>query len=397
MKLPQRRLVNWLATLGELTLERETPAHFWIWAGLYVLASALQRKVWLDYGFDKLLPNLYVFLVAPPGKCRKGAPISLAKKLLEAVKCNVGVDSSTKRSFTSELSQCTAIEQMPDGEFMTHSSMSICSKELSSMLVDLRSMIECLTDLFDFHEVWRYKTMGSGKDEIYGPFISVFAATTPSWMANNLPFEAIGDGFISRVVMVTGDEKQKRVPRPELTQREELLYRDLVHDLGIVSHLKGAFEWDPSGERAFDSWYHTVDTYYDKLEDERFFGFIERMHIIVLKVAMGLRVAYSNDLLLTKDDIEAAIALTEDIIESLPDAYGAMGRSSLAQDIQRVMEQFDKGKKMSMEELQRRNWKHITDFQMEEVIKTLKSMGYIKELSMATAGPLAGLRIFEKK
>jgi hypothetical protein len=368
-----------------------------MWSGLFTIASALQRKVWLDYGFDKLLPNLYVFLVAPPGKCRKGAPVSLAQKLLESVKCTVGVDSSTKRSFTNELAQCASVEQLPDGEFLTHSSMAICSKELSSMLVDLHGMVECLTDLFDYHEVWRYKTMGAGKDEIYGPFISVFAATTPSWMANNLPYEAIGDGFISRIVMVTGDEKQKRVPRPGITQRQESLFRDLVHDLGVISYLKGPFEWDPAAERAFDSWYHGIDSYYSTLEDERFFGFIERMHIVVLKVAMALHVSRTNSLRLEQVDIEAAITLTEDILVNLPDAYGSIGRSDMAQDIRRLMGQFDRKPIITVEELTRLNWRHITDRQLREAMATLQSMGYVQKLPMQTTGPLAAIERWEKK
>ena len=137
----------------------------------------------------------------------------MAKKLLSEIKCNVGVDSSTKPSLTRELSQCTAVEALPSGEFMTHSSMALVSKELSSLMIDLKNMVECLTDLYDTHEVWEYKTKGAGKDEIYGPCLGVFAATTPSWVTNNLPYEAIGDGFFSRIVVVTGDSKRKRVPR----------------------------------------------------------------------------------------------------------------------------------------------------------------------------------------
>jgi hypothetical protein len=368
-----------------------------MWSGLFTIASALQRKVWLDYGFDKLLSNLYIFLVAPPGKCRKGAPIALTQKLLESVKVSVGVDSSTKRSFTNELASCASVEQLPDGEFLTHSSMAICSKELSSMLVDLHGMVECLTDLFDYHDVWRYKTMGAGKDEIYGPFVSIFAATTPSWMANNLPYEAIGDGFISRIVMVTGDQKQKRVPRPGITERQESLFRDLVHDLGIISYLKGAFEWDPKAERAFDHWYHGIDKYYEQLEDERFFGFIERMHIVVLKVSMALKVSRSNELILEEGDILAAIALAEDVLSNLPEAYGSIGRSDMAQDVKRLMGQFDTKEIMTLEELSRRNWRHITDRQLKEVLATLVSMDYIRRMPMHTQGPMAAIERWKRQ
>lgn len=395
MKLPQRKLTNWLAALEELTGNTETPAHFWMWSGLFTLNSAMQRKVWLDYGFEKVLPNLYIFLIATPGKCRKAAAISLAKKMLVEIKCNVGVDSSTKPSFTQELSRCTGIEQMPDGEFMTHSSMSLISKELSSLMIDLRNMVDCLTDIYDYHHpTWEYKTKGAGKDEIYGPCVGVFAATTPSWMANNLPYEAIGDGFASRIVMVTGDTKRTRVPRPVLTAEQDALYRDIVHDLGIVNLLKGGFEWSAEAKRVFDAWYERIDTHYESIEDERFHGFLERMHVIVLKVCMALRVSYSNSLVFTGDDMSSAISLVEDVLPTLPEAFGPLGRSTQAPDVQRIMDQFKKRKKMTKEELYRRNWRHCSDRAIAEVLATLIGMGFIKQRPMKSSGELAGMEVY---
>jgi len=397
MKLPQRRLPNWLAALEELTQNTETPAHFWMWSGVYTLSSAMQRKVWLDYGFEKVLPNLYIFLVATPGRCRKAAAISLSKKMLVEIKCHVGVDSSTKPSFTQELSRCTGIEQMPDGEFMTHSSMALVSKELSSLMIDLRNMVDCLTDIYDYHHpTWEYKTKGAGKDEIYGPCVSVFAATTPSWMANNLPYEAIGDGFASRIVMVTGDAKRTRVPRPELSAAQRALYRDLVHDLGVVNLLKGPFQWSEEAKRVFDAWYEGIDAYYEKIEDERFHGFLERMHVVVLKVCMALRVSSSDDLTLVGSDMSSAIELVEDVLPSLPEAFGPLGRSAQAPDVQRVMDQFRKKRKMTKEELYRRNWRHCSDRVLGEVLATLVGMGFIKKRPVQTAGALTGMEIYER-
>jgi hypothetical protein len=71
-----RKFPSWLQALSLYAEETEAPRQFWTWAGISTIASALQRKVWLPFGFEKLYPNLYVILVGPPAS-RKAAPISL--------------------------------------------------------------------------------------------------------------------------------------------------------------------------------------------------------------------------------------------------------------------------------------------------------------------------------
>ena len=262
-------------------------------------------------------------------------------------------------------------------------------------MIDLRNMVDCLTDIYDYHHpTWEYKTKGAGKDEIYGPCVGVFAATTPSWMANNLPYEAIGDGFASRIVMVTGDTKRTRIPRPSLTAEQDALYRDIVHDLGIINLLKGGFEWSDEAKRVFDAWYEGIDTHYESIEDERFHGFLERMHVVVLKVCMALRVSYSNTLEFTGSDMSNAISLVEDVLPTLSEAFGPIGRSAQAPDVQRVMEQFIKLRKMTKEEIYRRNWRHCSDKVIAEVLATLTGMNFIKKKPMQTAGALTGMEIY---
>jgi hypothetical protein len=47
--------------------------------------------------------------------------------------------------------------------------VALISKELSSfMAVNPKEMIEVLTDLFDSHDVWEYKTSEKGTDKLYG-------------------------------------------------------------------------------------------------------------------------------------------------------------------------------------------------------------------------------------
>lgn len=381
MPTKQRRCTNWIQSLGEYVEETESPRHFWLWAALFTITSSLQRKVWLPFGMDELYPNLYVTLVAPPGKCRKGSPLSLAKKLLTDIQITVAVDSQSKRSFTAEMAKIgdTGGYFQYDKKPKRNTAIAVVSKELSSFLaLDPKGMIECLTDLYDSHEQWAYKTHGQGQDFLYAPCVNVFAATTPIWIAANLPEEAIGGGFTSRVALIHADHKHKRVTIPP--PPDDKIYSDLKFDLAIISNLIGPFEWEAEAFKVFDAWYQGLGTKVRKTRNEKLHSFIERMHIMVLKVAMALRVAYSNDLTLVKSDILGAISTIEDVLAGAGNVFKGHGRSRTALDIAKIMAQINTNKKVTFKQLLSWNMFDITKSELYEILDSIEAGGDIKRI-----------------
>jgi len=374
-----RRIPNWLSGLQEYVEETEAPRSFWLWGGLFTLSSALQRKVWLPYGLENLYPNLYVIIIAPPGK-RKGAPIALAKKMLTEIKIPVSVDSSSKRALTQALAETAKTEQfLYKGKPSPMSTLAIVSKEMSSLLaVNPKEMIEVLTDLFDSHDEWKYGTSGQGKDFLYNVCISCFIATTPTWFNRNLPVEAIGGGYTSRHVIITDEKKHKLVPIPPRPDKK--LYKKLILDLAHIGNLVGPFEWAPDAEAFFRSWYRKVPSIIQTSRDERTVGFMERLHILALKTAMTLRVAYSDNLIVELPDIQKATALMENVLQNLSLAFGGYGSSRLGPETYRVMQQIQTLKKITQNELLAMNYRNLSKSELEEVIETLAAMRKIKRI-----------------
>ena len=62
----------------------ESPDIFRKWAGISVISSVLERKVWSRSKGSQLFPNLYVVLVAPPG-IGKSQIITRAERMLRQV------------------------------------------------------------------------------------------------------------------------------------------------------------------------------------------------------------------------------------------------------------------------------------------------------------------------
>lgn len=375
--MPTRQCDNWLHTLAEYVEDTESPRQFWSWAGIFTLNAALQRRVWLPYGLDQLYPNLFIMIVAPPGRCRKGSPVSFAKKILGKASYPLFADSPTKRALTKQLHELASTQTfMYEGLPHSQCPISLISKELSSFLaVDPKSMIEVLTDLFDSHDEWEYRTSEKGTDKLYGLCVNCLFATTPSWMAGNLPEEAIGGGFTSRFVLVSGSEKYKHVPRPP--EPDGAIYKRLLNDLMHIGSITGGFVWGPGAGAFFDKWYLSIEAKVKSTHDERLHGFLERMHILALKTAMGIHIAYSDELILEVTDLKAAIALLEQALVDAPRALSSQGRSFTAVDIDRILGQVKQLGTTSFGELMRFNYRNVTKSQLEEVLGALTAMGAI--------------------
>lgn len=360
----KRKFDNWLHALARHVEETESARSFWLWSGIFCISSALERKVWLPYGVDPLLPNLYIISVGPPGKARKGPPVSYAKKLLgkDGIQAELFVDSPSKRALTKQMSEIGGrrVYQIRDEKGILHnrtqSPIIIASSELSSFLaLDPKGMIEAMTDLFDYFDKWVYKTGSAGEDFIVAPYLTCYLCTTPTWMSNNLPPEAIGGGWTSRCVVVYADKPYKKVPIPPPIA----LCPDLVHDLKIIHTLTGEFKWSDEAYSLFNNWYNKrIDKLYSSTYDERLHAYLARIHIIAIKTAMCLHVAKQDSLILEEEDMRDAISLCEQVLVEAPKAFGSQGSNAFGEDIRRLCTQIRTLGQTDETTLMRLNWRH---------------------------------------
>ena len=385
--MKRRKLNNWLKGLLEYVEDTEAPRLYWLWSGLFTISSALQRKVWINYGIENIYPNLYVCIVARPGE-KKGAPIGFAKKILEQLQIPVAVDSTSKRALTKELvkSSETQVFKHPDGKPYRMSCLAIPSKELGSLLaIDKENMIIALTDLFDCHDIWKYNTSDKGNDHLPNVCCSFFAATTPRYIANNLPPEAFAEGFASRVAWVSERPMYKPVDWP--AKLDPILYKNLLHDLHTINQLVGEFQVDPVARAVFKQWYDKIPERKRTIKDERLYGNLNRLHIIVLKTAMCLQVAESDELILPPDIVGRSIDLIEEIFSTTAQAFGGSGYGQLGPFVDQVRSQVNILGETTMKELMQMNYRNLSESQLKEVLSMLTTMGDV-EMPLETKGSL---------
>jgi len=369
---------SWLKTLGEYVEETESPRHFWLWSGLFILGSALQRRVWLPFGMETIYPNLFIMVVAPPGWSRKGAPVGFAKKILEDIGLPVGIDSPTKRHLTKRLAALSETEQFfYKGFKRPQAPLALVSKELSSFLaVDPKNMIEAITDLYDCHDKWDYGTAGKGEDLLRNLCISCLFATTPDWLARNLPEEAIGGGFTSRFLLISGVDRYKEVPIPPPPPAE--LYKKLRADLEMIAHIAGEFVWGEGAEELFIEWYKGIKPWADSVGDDRLYAAFSRVHVQVIRASMCIHVARKNDLVLERGDIETAIKLVKTTFETASEAFSAHGRSPIGIVLDKVIKQTKMFKTTTSSRLLKLNYRDVTLKGLQEILENLETMKLIR-------------------
>ena len=378
MAKKRRKLDNWLKGLAEFVEDTEASREFWLWSGITTICAAMQRKVWVPYGLENIYPNIYTMLIAHPGE-RKAHPVTLAKRMLEELFIPVAVDSSSKRAFTQELAQTAETEMFihPDGKQRRMATLAVISKELSSLLaVNPKEMVEVLTDVYDSHDTWKYKTSGQGQDYLYNVCVNCLVASTPRWIADNLPPGAIGGGYTSRQIIVTQQMPWKDVPWPLMP--DQILYRKLLHDLNRIHALVGEFKVDDVARAVFEVWYKKLRARTKESTDEKKTVFMNRMHVHALKVSMALRVAYSDELVLGEEELGQAIEMVEKILKHLDEAFAGYGISKLGPQTEVVKAQIRQLRRTSLSELLAMNYQNLGRNDMEEVLTTLEAMKLIK-------------------
>lgn len=309
-----------------------------------MIAGALQRKVHLRWGFEKIHPNLFVVLVGPSGKARKGVALGIAKAMLAEVPgLSIAPEASTREAVISSMKRAITNYQDPsNGTIKFHCSLTAFSEELSVFLGqnDIKFLAN-LTDWYDSKDKWAYETVGRGRDSLEGLCFNLLGATAPEWLQSMLPQEAVGGGFTSRIIFVVEDKKGKTVAKHNLTPEEIALEGALKRDLERINQLAGAFTFTQAGEAAYVGWYEEQDKLLAKgehpIEDPRFAGYCERRATHLRKIMMLMSVSRGDSLEIDETDFARSIKMMRSTELKMHRTFGGLGQAKYSDATEKVM------------------------------------------------------------
>jgi len=390
-----RHYKDWLKAYMDYTRESEPPESFYLWTGISTIGTCLRRQVWLNMGgVYEIYPNLYVVLVGPPGSKKNtsiNSGIKLAQKVPDITE-HISADATTREALIRAL-KLAEKGIMINATPYTHSSITIVSKELSVFLgTKNHDLLALLTDLFDCHDRWEYRTKNMGIDTITNEWLSILAGTTPTWLTGSVPLDAIGGGFTSRVIFVVEQGPKTRLAHPQFVTE---MKQPLIDDLKEMSLMRGEFTMSPDCYRFFESWYG--DLHLSKSSDPRFEGYYERKHIHVLKTSIIIATSLSDKMVIEREHFQRALEIVDATEGNMIDAFGSAGRSIMAQDIDDVLHYINQHGRLSRTALLRSIWRDISPRDTETVIQSLLDMKLIKREHDGTTNDYVYLSVEQKE
>lgn len=310
----------------------ESPTLFFAWNALWLLSTVLKREAWLKWYPNKLWPNLYVLLVAPPALCRKSSSMVIANELLRALpNClpsTVKAYAKTSQVITGKTTPEGLLTALaPDqkvffnpkesgGSLITVDKGSQIALNVSELAVFLgkqqynSGLVTLLTDLFDCKDKDSEITRGNGLKPLRDIYVTLFGAITPDGMKSSIPEEAFGGGFMSRVVIAYQDTPTKVYPIPKPVPGYPI-WQDLQYRLAwIAEHAKGEYYLTEEAEAYYSKWYYAWKESLFAIPDNQHKD--NRIDSLILRVALLMRVQeYREGNDITLENIQDARRLLE--------------------------------------------------------------------------------------
>jgi len=319
---------------------------------LYLISSALQRRVWYgDLKGQPLFPNLFIILVGPPA-VGKGLVLGECTKLLKhhtyiqgttsydevANKKQLfpmGPNDITYEKLCDELSLATARLTYKDNDkekIYTHASMSFVLEELESLFKkrDNTSLTKFFLQTYDCKD-YDYKTKHQGENCIKHPCTNILAGCVPDTIVELAKMKIFNDGFVSRTIFIY--ENKPRLQTFFLKQPDENQFKaqaELLDHIKLLSKLHGNLTLEDGVESYLENWFKTIHAKQEASAHPRMQTYYGRKRVHIMKLAACYH--FSEDttsMVITLEDFKKAIKLLEELETNMSIGFTAAGRNTL--------------------------------------------------------------------
>lgn len=368
MKIKNLKSNPFLDSYLQYVKNTEPPRLMHLWSAIATASGAMGRHVWFDLGIKKIYPNMFVLLVGPPAT-KKTTAIEFATKLLQdnthvrfAPDDTGGQRQGLIHAFESlyEENGDGDMNGLKDSELVnadvfstddimeqieniqanelpsrSHAADGNClfasASEFGSFMGEANSgMIRLLNKVFDA-EGYFYKIKHEYK-HLQDPLLSILGGTTTSDLSKILPNESVGQGFMSRWILVFAPGREKKVFEPNL----DMAAKKFLNGIYAYLHFEkvGGMTYDP---KARDYMKHLYEKEEDPIKDSRFMYYANRRYTHLVKLCTILASTRRQDKIYLEDAELANAILTATEI-GMPDALGEFGLSPLSAAKQKMLE-----------------------------------------------------------
>ncbi len=371
----KRQLEDWLDGYLSYTSNSEPPSMYRLWTGISVIAACLRRKCVMNWGTLDIYPNMYIVLVGPSGRCRKGTAMSQGMFFLREMGIKLAAESITREALIRELKESFDTQIDPNTNQMhMHASLTIYSQELTVFLgYNNLPLMSDLTDWFDCRDVWVYRTKHMGTDEIQGVWVNLIGATTPDLIKSTLPRDAIGGGLTSRMIFVFEPNKEKTVVSPFLSADDMIMQKKLMDDLQQVSVMAGKFTVTDEFIDRWVPWYEVYDKTPPPFNDDKFAGYFERRPMHLLKLSTIMSASRSNSMKVTDQDFDRAMRILDETERKMAFAFTGYGANPAYNVMESITKVIQRRGVVAYDELLKMYRHEVDRYALDRIVDTLKA------------------------
>ncbi len=322
-----RKLTDWLTSYQSYIVKHESPDIYHTWNGLFILSCAVRRNIWIELDTHKIFSNLYMFLIAESGLCRKSVATDIGYHLLQEVqKINTEIVCIHEKATPEGLIGCMKRTIVRNTKIIPDGSVCIFADELANLFCKAsyaQDLITFLTSAYGCRSRFEFVTKKYGISTILNACICLHANCTPEQLGDVFKEINKSSGFLGRVILVSGNS-ERRFARPTLKKEIE---KDLVNDLHSISMIYGKLSMNFEADSVYTSWYESLAKNAPKNVLPAFW---ERYHDFVLKISSLLSISESSDMIIKLNHLQKATSLIDNISKEMGYAMRYIGANENA-------------------------------------------------------------------
>lgn len=384
--------------------DTEPPTIYHRWSLISSVGALLGRQYWFPFGTTRIFPNQYVMLIGNPGT-RKSTAIKMARRVIAGTGYSTfAAERTSKEKFLLDLEGVTDEDAWSKSGSSRGKRTTTASDVLDNLdlggggeihdgipkeifvtadefnefsgtgNIEFLSMLGALWDWDDEDTTYKHRFKNSKSISIFQPTISILGGNTHSSFKLAFPEQAIGQGFLSRLILVYSEPSGRKITFP--TKPSDVVVSSLSTALnGIKECVRGEATMAPTAERALDTIYRTSKD----LEDYRFKSYSTRRFTHLIKLCL-ITTAMRGVTQIEVDDVILANTILTYTESNMSKALGEFGRSKDSEAQHNIMTALYESKTpLSISDL----WKIVSrdvdkQERLADILSSLASAGKIQ-------------------